>query len=239
MSKSCTPCQWREGLSVAAVSMWSPRCSSCATHANGGMDKADFSIRNRRSAAVSWRPHRRPHDDTSRSGRHGRPEPSLLWGGRPLNLPRCSHKHSLLACPHPSSRALALRTHRRPAAVVTHDSIGRPEPSLLWVSGWRGGVPTPGRCFTYARAARYARCSILSGPSASVNAKCKVAPGSIVTLEGDSTVVSTTRGAGAGHGESQSENTPSMAAGCKLGSPNVARTLTRAGHLHVPSTLYM
>ena len=68
---------------------------------------------------------------------------------------------------------------------------------------------------------------------------CKVAPGSIVTPEGDSTVVSTTRGAGAGHGELQSENTPSMAAGCKLGSPNVARTLTRAGHLHVPSTLYM
>jgi len=137
MLKSCTPCQWREGLSEAAVSMWSPRCSSCATHANGGMDKADFSIRNRRSAAVSWRPHRRPHDDTSRSGRHGRPEPSLLWGGRPLNLPRCSHKHSLLACPHPSSRALALRTHRRPAAVVTHDSIGRPEPSLLWAASRR------------------------------------------------------------------------------------------------------
>ena len=68
---------------------------------------------------------------------------------------------------------------------------------------------------------------------------CKVAPGSIVTLGGDSTVVSTTRGAGAGHGELQSENTPSMAAGCKLGSPNVALTLTRAGHLHVPSTLYM
>ena len=72
-----------------------------------------------------------------------------------------------------------------------------------------------------------------------VPACCKVAPGSIVALGGDSAVISTTRGAGAGHGQSQSENTPSMAAGCKLGSPNVARTLTRAGHIHVPSTLCM